>query len=133
MGPLVEDLFLWRNNPQSKEKSEELDTQKEVVLTMLIRLLPRVKVKRLQPKFIFTIRENESSPFTRRIFLNTQVVKLMSLVLIGLRDGGADEGYRKTSRHLLDAVVPAMAKWELNMDTHDNYRLVAAFLSASSS
>ena len=86
--PVAEDLFCSRSASDQLQQSE-LDAQREVMLTMLIKLLPYSKVLQLMTKML---RSSKSE---------------------------GDDRWRKLSRVLTEALIPLLAAQKIHIETKD--------------
>ncbi|KAG7190657.1 hypothetical protein KM043_006738 [Ampulex compressa] len=90
LAPVVEDIFLVRNSSSSAMEQRELETTKEVLITMLLRLVDYY-----------------------------QVIELLALCLTESRfscDGNGEEKWRKWSRQTMDTVLPILAAGKLRIE-----------------
>ncbi|CAG0920728.1 unnamed protein product [Notodromas monacha] len=101
MGPLVEDLFLWRS--KGKDKVDEIEAQKEVIVTMLMRLLPSI-----------------------------QVIRVLTMIVIANKELGHEESYQSISKQFLNAILPLMAKWEIAIESEEDAEVLVNFFAALS-
>uniref|UniRef100_T1IW53 Huntingtin n=1 Tax=Strigamia maritima TaxID=126957 RepID=T1IW53_STRMM len=85
--PIVEDLFLMRGVMNKADAGKELDTQREVIISMLMRLI----------QF-------------------EQVLELFILILQQSRKE-SEEKWKKLSRQIVDIVLPQLARQEILIDT----------------
>ncbi|XP_076067326.1 huntingtin isoform X2 [Oratosquilla oratoria] len=97
--PLVEDLFLDRSTSGANDQ-KELDTQREVLSSMLLRLAHY-----------------------------HQVLQLLSLILKTTRDTNK-ERWRKLSRQVIDVTLPLLSRLQVNLDCEDSLASVAEVLNA---
>ncbi|XP_060044468.1 huntingtin isoform X2 [Erinaceus europaeus] len=86
--PVVHDLFVLRGANKA-DAGKELETQKEVVVSMLLRLIR-----------------------------HHQVVEMLVLVL-RRRHRESEDGWKRLSRQVADAVLPALAKQQMHIDSHE--------------
>ncbi|XP_050730332.1 huntingtin-like isoform X2 [Eriocheir sinensis] len=91
--PLVEDLFLVRSSTSTADQ-RELDAQREVLCSMLLRLAHY-----------------------------HQVLQLISLVLGATRETNGDR-WRKLSRQVIDTLLPFMSKLQVNLDSEESLSAV---------
>ncbi|ROT64935.1 Huntingtin [Penaeus vannamei] len=91
--PLVEDLFLVRSTTSTTDQ-RELDTQREVLCSMLLRLAHY-----------------------------HQVLRLISLVLGATMESNR-ERWRKLSRQVIDTLLPLLSKLQVNLDSEDSLAAV---------
>ncbi|XP_064096525.1 huntingtin-like [Macrobrachium nipponense] len=91
--PLVEDLFLVRSTTSSADQ-RELDTQREVLCSMLLRLAHY-----------------------------HQVLHLISLVLGATMEANRDR-WRKLSRQVIDTLLPLLSKLQVNLDSEESLSAV---------
>ncbi|KAK3887735.1 hypothetical protein Pcinc_008172 [Petrolisthes cinctipes] len=91
--PLVEDLFLVRSSSNTADQ-RELETQREVLCSMLLRLAHY-----------------------------HQVLRLVSLVLGATRDANS-ERWRKLSRQIIDTLLPLLSKLQVNLDSQNSLAAV---------
>nr|XP_045607422.1 huntingtin-like isoform X3 [Procambarus clarkii] len=87
--PLVEDLFLVRSTTNTADQ-RELETQREVLCSMLLRLAHY-----------------------------HQVLRLISLVLSATMEANR-ERWRKLSRQVIDTLLPLLSKLQVNLDSQDS-------------
>ncbi|XP_041477605.1 huntingtin-like isoform X1 [Lytechinus variegatus] len=84
--PLVHDLFILRANNKS-ESAKELDTQREVVVSMLLRLIHY-----------------------------SQVLEMFTAVLQQAHREN-EEKWKRLSRQVVDMILPLLARQQINLDT----------------
>ena len=111
---VAEDLFCSRSASDQLQQSE-LDAQREVMLTMLIKLLPYTKgLFIILVIYLFTFLSAVCLLFTN-IYLDFEVLELMTKMLRSSKSE-ADDRWRKLSRVLTEALIPLLAAQKIHIE-----------------
>ncbi|XP_024941677.1 huntingtin isoform X2 [Cephus cinctus] len=104
--PVVEDIFLARNARSSSSEQKELETTREVLVSMLLKLVE-----------------------------HHQVIELLAVCLTESRfsgDGNGEEKWRRWSRLTTDTVLPMLADGKIRIETKDAHAALVKLFAAVS-
>lgn len=106
LAPVIEDIFLVRNGSSSAIEQRELETTKDVLIAMLLRLVEY-----------------------------HEVIELLALCLAESRfsgDGNGEEKWRRWSRLTMDTVLPIMAAGKLKIESEKAHVALVKLFAAIS-
>lgn len=106
LAPVIEDIFLIRNGSSSAVEQRELETTRDVLIAMLLRLVEY-----------------------------HQVVELLALCLAESRfsgDGNGEEKWRRWSRLTMDTVLPILAAGKLRIESEKGHIALVKLFAAIS-
>lgn len=106
LAPVIEDIFLIRNGSSSAVEQRELETTRDVLIAMLLRLVEY-----------------------------HQVVELLALCLAESRfsgDGNGEEKWRRWSRLTMDTVLPVLAAGKLKIESEQAHVALVKLFAAIS-
>ncbi|XP_076761860.1 huntingtin isoform X2 [Xylocopa sonorina] len=106
LGPVVEDVFLIRNATSNTVEQRELETTREVLISMLLRLVDYY-----------------------------EVIELLALCLTESRfsgDGNGEEKWRRWSRMTMDSVLPMLAAGKVRIESEKAHVALVKLFAAIS-
>ncbi|XP_034181194.2 huntingtin [Osmia lignaria lignaria] len=106
LAPVVEDVFLIRNASSSPIEQRELETTREVLISMLLRLVEYY-----------------------------QIIELLALCLTESRfsgDGNGEEKWRRWSRSTMDSVLPMLASGKIRIESEKAHVALVKLFAAIS-
>ncbi|XP_014488672.1 PREDICTED: huntingtin isoform X2 [Dinoponera quadriceps] len=106
LAPVIEDIFLIRNGSSSVAEQRELETTRDVLIAMLLRLAEY-----------------------------HQIVELLALCLVESRfsgDGNGEEKWRRWSRLTMDTVLPILAAGKLRIESEKAHVALVKLFAAIS-
>ncbi|XP_012141248.1 huntingtin isoform X2 [Megachile rotundata] len=106
LAPVVEDVFLIRNASSSPIEQRELETTREVLISMLLRLVEYY-----------------------------QIIELLALCLTESRfsgDGNGEEKWRRWSRSTMDSVLPMLAAGKIRIESEKAHVALVKLFAAIS-
>ncbi|KAJ8686955.1 hypothetical protein QAD02_022749, partial [Eretmocerus hayati] len=104
--PVIEELFLAKNLSSSVNEEKELETTREVLMSMMLRLVEYSEIIELLARCL-----NESR---------------------SCGDGNGEEKWRKWSRQIMDTVLPMLASRRLRLESEKSFSALVDLLSVVS-